>query len=299
LRLDNHDPQHVFSIDVEDYFQVSAFERCVDRKDWDTFACRVEKNTQEILDLLDKHEVRATFFILGWIAERYPRLVQKIFREGHEIASHGYGHRLIYAQTPDEFRADIRRSVVILEDIIGSPVTAYRAPSFSITQKSRWALEILIEEGFRADSSVVPIYHDVYGIPGAQAGLHRLETPSGSIWEFPPAVYGLLGNALPLPVGGGGYFRIYPFRFTRWCLRRLERAGQSFMFYLHPWEVDPNQPRLKAPLKSRFRHYCNLRSTSNKLDRLLSSFRFGPLCDAIAAATEPIPLSEIQPCLKS
>jgi polysaccharide deacetylase family protein (PEP-CTERM system associated) len=279
--LEKSRPLHAFTVDVEDYFQVSAFERCVSREQWDTFSCRVESNTRRILDLLKTHEVHATFFILGWIAERYPNLVKEISRAGHEIGSHGYWHRLIYTQTPTEFRADIRRSVAVLENIIGLPITAYRAPSFSITEKSRWALEVLIEEGFTADSSIVPIYHDLYGIPGAQAGLHQLETPAGSIWEFPPAVYGFLGNKLMLPVGGGGYFRIYPFRFTRWCLRQLEKR-QPLMFYIHPWEVDPNQPRLHAPFKSRLRHYCNLRSTLNKLDRLLSSFRFGSMHDVLA-----------------
>ena len=284
--LDKAHPLHAFTVDVEDYFQVSAFEQCVSREQWDSFPCRVEANTNNILKILAEHQVQATFFILGWIAERYPQLVREIVHAGHEVGSHGYGHRLIYTQTPAEFRADLRQSVAILESIIGRRVTAYRAPSFSITQKSRWALEILIEEGFSMDSSVVPIYHDLYGIPGAQAGLHRLETPAGSIWEFPPAVYGFFGKKLVLPVGGGGYFRIYPFQFTRWCWRRLEKRQQSLLFYIHPWEVDPNQPRLQASFKSRFRHYNNLHRTLGKLDRLLTAFRFGPI-RAVLAERQP------------
>jgi polysaccharide deacetylase family protein (PEP-CTERM system associated) len=208
-------------------------------------------------------------------------LVEEIHRAGHEIASHGYGHRLIYSQTPEEFRKDIRRSADILENIVGLRVSAYRAPSFSVTQASRWALEILLEEGFTVDSSVVPIYHDVYGIPGAKPGLHRLETPSGTIWEFPPAVLPLWGKFM-LPVGGGGYFRIYPLRLSAWCLQKLERKQPPFMFYIHPWEIDPDQPKLPASLKSRFRHYCNLHRNLDKLDQLLKTFRFGPICEVLA-----------------
>ncbi len=275
-------PLHAFSVDVEDYFQVSAFERNIPREKWDSFSCRVEMNTKKILRILAEHHVRATFFILGWIAERYPHLVREINRAGHEIGTHGYWHRLIYTQTPGEFRTDLRQSIAVLENIIDRPVTSYRAPSFSITQKSHWALEILIEEGILLDSSVVPVYHDIYGIPEAQSGLHRLETSSGSIWEFPPAVCNFFGTRLRLPVGGGGYFRIYPFRFTRWCLQRLENQGQTLMFYIHPWEVDPDQPRLRATFKSRFRHYCNLSRTLKKLDRLLMAFQFGPIREVLA-----------------
>jgi polysaccharide deacetylase family protein (PEP-CTERM system associated) len=289
---------HAFTVDVEDYFQVSAFERCVSRDRWDDYSSRVEINTHKILAILAEHQVQGTFFILGWVAERYPQLVREISRAGHEVGSHGYWHRLIYSQTPTEFREDLRRSIDILKDIVGQPITAYRAPSFSITQKSRWATEILIEEGMLVDSSVMPVHHDVYGIPGAQAGLHRLETPAGSIWEFPPAVYRFLGM-MSLPVGGGGYFRLYPFQFTRWCLRRLEKQRRPLMFYIHPWEVDPDQPRLPAYFKSRFRHYQNLRHTHGKLDRLLKSFRFGPICGVLAEqAGGPSIARECAPCLK-
>ncbi|MCC6127012.1 MAG: DUF3473 domain-containing protein [Pirellulales bacterium] len=274
-------PLHAFTVDVEDYFQVSAFDRCVSRERWDEYPSRVEGNTRRLLDLLAKHRVRGTFFVLGWIAERYPQLVREIDRAGHEVGSHGYAHRLIYSQTPAQFRADLRRSAELLEDILGSRISAYRAPSFSVTGASRWALEILLEEGFTVDSSVVPIYHDLYGIPGAQTGLHRLATPSGALWEFPPAVLPLWGKIV-LPVGGGGYFRMYPARFSLWCLRQLERRRPPFAFYIHPWEVDPEQPRLPASFKSRFRHYRNLHRTLGKLDRLLGSFRFGSMREVLA-----------------
>jgi polysaccharide deacetylase family protein (PEP-CTERM system associated) len=279
--VDNNRPLHAFTVDVEDYFQVTAFEQCVSRNNWDGFPCRVEMNTNKILTILAKHQVKATFFILGWIAERYPQLVLEISRAGHEIGSHGYWHRMIYNQTSTEFREDLRQSIAVLEKLLDQPIISYRAPSFSITQKSLWALEILREEGILVDSSVVPIHHDLYGIPNSQSGLHRLETPAGSLWEFPPAVYGFFGNKFTLPVGGGGYFRIYPFRFTRWCFRCLEKRQQALMFYIHPWEVDPDQPRLRASYKSRFRHYSNLHRTLGKLDRLLTTFRFGTIREVL------------------
>lgn len=272
---------HTFTVDVEDYFQVSAFENCISRDDWDRFPRRVVTNTERLLDILEQNKVKATFFVLGWVAERCPQLVRQISRAGHEIGSHGYWHRLVYSQTPAEFRADVHRSIEVLEDILGLAVTAYRAPSFSVTAESRWATEILVEEGILIDSSVMPVHHDLYGMPGARTGLHRLETAAGSLWEFPPSVDRLLG-LVSLPVGGGGYFRLYPFWFTRWRLRRLEARGEPLMFYIHPWEIDPDQPRLRASLKSRFRHYQNLRSTARKLDRLLRTFRFGPVCDVLA-----------------
>jgi polysaccharide deacetylase family protein (PEP-CTERM system associated) len=273
-------PLHAFTVDLEDYFHVSAFEECVSRDDWDRFPRRVVRNTEKLLDILAENRVKATFFVLGWIAERFPQLVREISHAGHEVGSHGCWHRLVYSQTPAGFRADVRRSIEILEDILGLPVTAYRAPSFSVTAESQWATEILVEEGILVDSSVMPVHHDLYGMPGARTGLHRLETAAGALWEFPPSVDRFLG--LPLPVGGGGYFRLYPYWFTQWRLRRLEARGEALMFYIHPWEIDPDQPRLRASLKSRFRHYQNLRSTARKLDRLLKTFRFGPICDVLA-----------------
>ena len=276
---------NAFTVDVEDYFQVSAFEKDVSRHDWDRYDCRVVENTQRMLELLDRHGVRATFFVLGWIAERYPELVQQIHAAGHEIGSHGYWHRLIYEQTPEEFRDDLCRSRDILMDIIGQRIEAYRAPSFSVTKQSLWALEILVEEGFQIDSSVFPIHHDRYGIPGAEPRLHVIETPAGPLWEFPPSVAKIAG--LHVPVGGGGYFRLSPLRWTCRYLRRINRAeGQPFMFFVHPWELDPGQPRIQTHSRlSRFRHYVNLSSNERKLTALLQRFRFGRLCDVIGRQT--------------
>jgi len=271
---------NAFSVDVEDYYQVSAFERQIPRNRWDRYDSRIVANTRRVLRLLDRHGVRATFFVLGWVAERFPGLVSEIHAGGHEIGSHSFWHRLIYEQTPAEFRDDLRRSRDVLEDAIGQRVTAYRAPSFSITRRSLWALDILVEEGFCADSSIVPVYHDRYGIPGAERRPHRLRLSGGQLWEFPPSVIRFAG--IDLPVGGGGYFRLFPLRWTLFCLSRLRRIGQPSMFYIHPWELDARQPRLRlASRMARFRHYVNLAKTESKLDALLSEVRFGRVQDVI------------------
>jgi len=272
---------NAFSVDVEDYFQVSAFESHIRRDEWDRFESRVVANTHRILELLDRHNVRATFFVLGWVARRHPQLVRDIHGGGHEIGSHGYWHRLIYEQTPEEFRQDLRESRDVLAEIIGQPITAYRAPSFSITKRSLWALDILAEEGFLIDTSVFPVYHNRYGIPDFEPRIQRIETPAGPIHEFPPSVVRLA--RLNVPVSGGGYFRLYPLSWTLHCLARINRRlQQPFMFYVHPWEVDPGQPRLRVGSRtSRFRHCVNLAKTEHKLDVLLQKFRFGRLCDVI------------------
>ncbi len=272
---------NAFTVDVEDYFSVTGFEQTIRRRDWDGYESRVVANTRRILELLDRHNVRATFFVLGWVAQKHPELVSEIHDQGHEIGSHGYWHRLIYRQTPDEFREDLRQSRDLLSDIIGQPVVAYRAPSFSITRQSLWALEILVEEGFRYDSSVFPVRHDRYGIPGARPTIHQIDTPSGPLWEFPPSIAQF--GRLHLPVGGGGYFRLCPLRWTNYCLARINRdQDRPFMFYIHPWEVDPEQPRLRAGTRlSRFRHYVNLAGTERKIDRLLDTFRFARMADLI------------------
>ncbi|MCH8048440.1 MAG: DUF3473 domain-containing protein [Planctomycetes bacterium] len=277
-------PINAFTVDVEDYFQVSAFEKHVARSQWDQYASRVVDNTQRILRLLNRHDVQATFFVLGWVADRYPDLVREIHHAGHEVGSHSFWHRLVYDLSPEEFRDDLRRSRDVLEDLIGASVTAYRAPSFSITKRSLWALDILSEEGFCVDSSIFPIHHDRYGIPGAKTSVHTLQTKAGQLWEFPPSVARFAG--FNLPVSGGGYFRLYPFALTRYCLNRLNRTRQeAFMFYVHPWEVDPEQPRLGVGSRmARFRHHVNLSSTERKLDALLGKFRFGRLCDVIQQA---------------
>lgn len=272
---------NAFTVDVEDYFQVTAFEKQIDRAGWDDLPSRVVANTQRLLALLADANVHGTFFVLGWVASKFPKLVREIHVAGHEVASHGYWHRLIYNQTPAEFRADLRQSKAVLEEQTQQPLAAFRAPSFSITRRSLWALEILIEEGFSVDSSVFPTRHDRYGIPGAQPQIHRLETPAGSITEFPPSVVRL--GSLMLPVGGGGYFRLYPYALTHTLLGRIERTERRpFMFYVHPWEIDPQQPRSQAGSRlSRMRHYVNLATTERKLERLLHDFRFGRTCDVL------------------
>jgi polysaccharide deacetylase family protein (PEP-CTERM system associated) len=272
---------NAFTIDVEEHFQVSAFESTISRQQWDDIPSRVIGNTQRLLALLADHSVTATFFVLGWTAKKHPRLVREIESAGHEIGSHGFWHRLVYEQLPQAFREDIRLGRDVLEDILGRRVTAFRAPSFSITRRSLWAREILVEEGFEADSSVFPIHHDRYGIPGAPLDIHRIDTPAGPLWEFPPSV-AVLGG-LRLPVGGGGYFRLCPLAWTTAMMRHIHRCeGRPLMFYVHPWEIDSEQPRIAArPWLSRFRHYVNLSGTAAKLARLLAQFRFAPMREVL------------------
>jgi polysaccharide deacetylase family protein (PEP-CTERM system associated) len=275
-----HTVVNALTVDVEDYFQVSAFEDRVPRSDWTEHESRVGANTRVILDSLAAAGVRGTFFVLGWVAEKFPELVRAIHDAGHEIGSHGFWHRRVYTQTPREFRNDLRRSRETLEVVTGERVAAYRAPSFSITRRSLWALDILLEEGFTLDSSIFPTYHDRYGIPGAPLTPFRLERPAGTLREVPPTVHRVFGY--PLPVGGGGYFRLYPYWFTRSALRAINAGGRSAVVYLHPWEVDPEQPRLPASRVTTFRHYVNLSRTRERLDRLLHDFAFGTLSAVFA-----------------
>jgi polysaccharide deacetylase family protein (PEP-CTERM system associated) len=273
---------NAFTVDVEDYFHVSGFERQIARCDWDGYQGRVVESTRRILELLESKSVRGTFFVLGWVAQKFPALVREIHEGGHELASHSYWHRLVYSQTPEEFRQDLRDSKSAIEDAVGVAVSAYRAPSFSITSQSLWALDVLAEEGFTVDSSVFPIKHDRYGIPGCRPGIHTIDTSAGRIVEFPMSTVGV--GRCALPVGGGGYFRLYPLWLTKYLLNWLNRrARRPFAFYIHPWEVDPDQPRLRAgSAQSRFRHYVNLQPTMAKLSTLLSQFRFGTLTESIA-----------------
>ena len=281
---------NAFTVDVEDYFQVSAFEKHIDREDWEKYPHHVEDNTQRILDIMAENDVQGTFFVLGWVASKYPQLVRKISDAGHELASHSYWHRLVYEMTPDEFREDLRMSKQAIEDAAGVSVDCYRAPSFSITKTSIWALDILVEEGFRCDSSIFPIVHDRYGIPGAKTGIHQIETAAGPLWEFPPSIRKL--GKLNLPISGGGYFRLYPYFFTENSFRAVNKNGnRPFMFYIHPWEIDPSQKRMSfASPSTRFRHYINLKTTHKKLQRLLKGFRFGRISDVLqqhVASSEP------------
>jgi polysaccharide deacetylase family protein (PEP-CTERM system associated) len=277
---------NAFTVDVEDYFQVTAFERHIERDDWLGFESRVARGTHRLLELLARHNTPATFYVLGWIAKRHPELVREIRAAGHEIGSHSYWHRLVYDLSPGDFRNDLSLSLRAIEDTAGQTVTHYRAPSFSITKRSLWALDILAEHGITCDSSIFPVHHDRYGIPKANRRIHRIETSAGSLWEFPPAVSRVGG--VNVPVSGGGYFRLYPLSLTIRCLRQINRAGQPFIFYVHPWELDPDQPRLSAGSRlSRLRHRVNLATTEAKLDRLLTRFRFGTVSQVIAAQTQP------------
>lgn len=275
---------NALTIDVEDYFHVTAFERHIKSEEWDTYPLRVEDNTMRILDMLDEFGVRATFFVLGWVAERLPLLVKEIHGRGHEIACHGYAHQLIYRLTPQEFRLDVSRAKMILEDICGEHVHGYRAPSYSITAKSLWALDILVEEGFSYDSSIFPITHDLYGIPGGKRFPHEISTHAGKIKEFPISTYlvNVGGWRSHVPIAGGGYLRLIPAALVALAIRAINiREKQPAVVYFHPWEIDPRQPRIKAGLKSCFRHYLNLERMEQKIRHLLTNFSFSSARDVL------------------
>ncbi len=265
---------NAMTVDVEDYFHVSGFADVVRPEDWPRFESRVEANTGKLLEIFATHKVSATFFMLGWIAERHGRLVKAIHGAGHEIACHGYDHTLVYRASPEEFRKDVRRAKQLLEDVVGTSVDGYRAPSFSIVKSSLWALDILAEEGFQYDSSIFPIRHDRYGIPDAHRFPHQWKTTNGNrLVQFPISTVRLCG--LNIPVGGGGYFRLLPYALTRWAIQRLNNRDQRpAVVYIHPWELDPAQPRVPGPTLSRFRHYVNLHTTEGKVHRLLHDFSF-------------------------
>lgn len=268
---------NALTVDVEDYFQVSAFESVVRFADWDHYESRVEKNTQRVLDLLDVYQTKGTFFVLGWVAERHAELVRLIHRRGHEVASHGYAHQRVYTQAPEQFRDETRRCKKLLEDLIGAPILGYRAASYSITAQSLWALNILAEEGFRYDSSIFPIRHDLYGIPGHQRFFHQLNGAGrGAIAEVPLSTIRLAG--VNFPVAGGGYLRIFPYAVNHLAIGYLNRSeSHPAVVYFHPWEIDADQPRLPAGRLSRFRHYTNLGRMETRLRKLLSTFLFGPV----------------------
>jgi polysaccharide deacetylase family protein (PEP-CTERM system associated) len=290
--------QNVFSVDVEDYFHVEAFSDVVDRTSWGGYACRVEANTQRLLDLLDECGVQGTFFILGWVAERYPQLVREIVARGHEPACHSYWHRLIYKLDRAEFAADTRRAKDVIEQAAGEPVFGYRAPSYSITMRSLWALDVLAEAGFTYDSSIFPIRHDVYGIPDAPRQPFLVTTASGPIVEFPITTFRMVGEQ-NLPVGGGGYLRILPFWYTKLGYRRARAENLPLIAYIHPWEVDPDQPRIGGRRRSRLRHYTTLAKTHDRLRRLLalgrfSSFRGSGLAETARAVPFPSTVSTAQ-----
>lgn len=272
--------RNAMTVDVEDYFHVSAFAKSIDRSDWDSQPLRVEKNTRRLLDQFDEHGIKSTFFVLGWVAERAGSLVREIADRGHEVACHGYSHQLVYNQSPEIFREETVRSKQILEDIIQAPVHGYRAASYSITKRSRWALDILAEAGFEYDSSIFPVHHDLYGMPDSPNHPYRLKTQTGKpLVEFPLSTARVFGYRLP--VAGGGYFRLYPYTLTKLGLGQINRDNRPFIFYLHPWEIDPDQPKVSTTWLSRFRHYRNLDKCEFRLTRLMSDFSFGTVREVL------------------
>ena len=272
---------NALTVDVEDYFHVAAFSRQIAPSSWDEFTPRVESNTYRLLDLFDEQNTKATFFVLGWVCERFPQLVREIADRGHEVACHGYSHQLIYEQTPELFREEAIRAKNCLEEQVQQRISGYRAASYSITRRSLWAIDILAELGFSYDSSIFPIRHDRYGIPDSPRWPYHLKASNGSaIIEFPPSTISIFGHNLP--IAGGGYFRLYPYIVTRFGLSRINQAeGRSFIFYLHPWEIDPDQPRINTGWLSTFRHYTNLDRCEDRLRQLLNEFAFAPVKDVL------------------
>lgn len=263
---------NALTIDVEDYFQVSAFAPHIARSEWSTRECRVERNVNAILEMLSSRDIKATFFTLGWIAERYPQLVRQIVKEGHELASHGYGHERATDQTEAAFFADIHLAKIVLEDLADSEIKGYRAPSFSISTGNLWAFDSLVRAGYRYSSSVYPIQHDHYGMPDSPRFAHEVRP---SLIEIPITTMRVLNRNLPS--SGGGYFRLLPYALSRWMLGRVnERDREAGIFYFHPWEIDTGQPRISGiSRKTRFRHYVNIRRMQGRLNRLLDDFKWG------------------------
>ena len=278
----------LLSVDVEDYFQTEAFSKVAPRQDWDRYPLRVADNTRRLLDMFDAYETKATFFIVGWIANRIPALLREIAARGHELACHSYWHRTVYSLSPQEFRQDTRDAQRAIEDAAGIAVNGYRAPTWSITRRSLWAIDILAEEGFVYDSSIYPVHHDLYGIPGAMHHPYVWRTRNHQILEIPPATLALCGTRLP--AAGGGYLRILPLSYSCMAIDQLTRRNLLPVIYLHPWEIDPDQPRLNGSWKSRFRQYSGLESFEPKLHRLLARYQFQPFRDrwqeCIASAPE-------------
>jgi polysaccharide deacetylase family protein (PEP-CTERM system associated) len=274
---------NAMTIDVEDYFHANALAPAAPIARWESLDSRVEPNTDRLLEMFDRAGVTGTFFVLGWVAERRPAIVRKIRAAGHEVASHGYWHQLTYDLSIEKFRDDVRRAKALLEDQAGVAVRGYRAPSYSITKRSLWALDVLIEEGYEYDASIFPIRHDTYGIQNAPRHPHRLARDPGGLIEAPPSTVRIGG--VNLPIAGGGYFRLLPYGWTRWGIAHVNRVERRpVIFYLHPWEIDPDQPRMPVGRVSRLRHYRNLHVTAARLERLLRDFAFGPLADLLRNA---------------
>ena len=264
---------NAMTVDVEDYFQVSAFEQYIPKAQWDLLPHRVERNTDKILDLFDEKSIKATFFTLGWVAERYPNLVKRIVTEGHELACHGYEHIRVTEQTPEQFRADVSRSKKLLEELSGKAVKGYRAASYSIGAGNLWALDILQDEGFQYSSSIYPVKHDLYGMPDAPRFIY--EPLANQSFKEIPITTMRIGDK-NLPCGGGGFFRFYPYFISKWAFKQVNNnEQQAGIFYFHPWEIDPDQPRQQGlNLKTRFRHYLNLNRMENRISQLLADFNW-------------------------
>ncbi len=273
-------PANAMTVDVEDYFQVSAFDSYVDRSTWGDYEGRVEGNTDRILELFENYNTRATFFTLGWVAEKYPAMVRRIVDAGHELASHGWDHIMVTRLSREEFGQDVRRAKQMLEDVGGVAVSGYRAPSYSFTKKNDWAHTVLAEQGYRYSSSVAPIKHDLYGIPSAPRFAHLCA--NGAVVELPITTTRLLGRNLPC--GGGGWFRLYPYPVSHWAINRVRsKDRERSIFYFHPWEIDPQQPRIKGlGLRTRFRHYQNLSRMESRLEQLLNDFEWGTMAEVFA-----------------
>jgi polysaccharide deacetylase family protein (PEP-CTERM system associated) len=270
--------QNAITIDVEDWFCVEAFRDKFPLKSWPKQKTRILSNIVRTLEILDEYDVKATFFILGWVAETFPEIVSHLYERGHEIGSHSFAHRLVYKLTPEEFRADTQKSLEAIQKVIDIPVRGYRAPSFSIRPADRWVWEILCDLGFDYDSSVFPVNHDIYGSPDFPRFGHTIELEDGrKILEIPPSTIRILGKNIG--VGGGGYLRLFPYWFTEWSIKKLNNAGFPAIIYFHPWELDSHQPRLDVSARSRFRHYTNLKTTEIKLRKLLKKFSFAPMRD--------------------
>jgi len=289
-------PAHIMSVDVEDYFMVEAFAGSVPRGSWESRPSRVAMGTLRALNLFDRYNVKGTFFFVGWVARKFPELVREVHARGHELACHSYWHRMVYSLTPDEFRDDTRAAVKAIEDAAGVKVCGYRAPSWSITKDCLWALEILAEEGFAYDSSIYPIHHDLYGVPGAQRFPYAHNLKNGrSLPEFPPTTVRVLGQNLP--AAGGGYLRILPLAYTNWVFQKFQLDyHERVVVYFHPWELDPEQPRIKGKFKSRVRHYTNLAEMKNRLEFLLRTYSFRPFNELVATGWHPAmpPVPEIE-----
>lgn len=272
--------KNAFTIDLEDYFHVGAYAEHVRLEEWDSLPSRVSQNTDRLLELLEQHHCHATFFVLGWVAEKKPEIVARVAAAGHEIGCHSFLHRKVFNLTPQEFREDTLRAKTAIENACGKQLLGYRAPNFSITQKSAWALEILAEEGFAYDSSIFPVEHPSYGIPEAPRTPYWIDTPAGRILEFPMPTLAI--GSIRSPIGGGAYLRLLPYRYTRWAIRHVNGCeGNPVCVYIHPWELDPEQPHMGGNLSMRARHYFGLHRTQTKLKRLLTDIEFCPLGELV------------------